>query len=88
MARKYVDCRDYPSQIKCSLRLSGEEEEVIRAAIDHAVSVHGHQNTPEFRAQLRQSLQEEPDTSEEIRPPVSLRSARTISEIDSPAANL
>jgi predicted small metal-binding protein len=57
--RKYVDCRDFPSEKNCSLKISGTEEEVLEAAVQHAVSAHGHENTPELREQLRQSLKDE-----------------------------
>src|SRR5262249_33060460 len=46
--RKSIDCRDYPSEKNCSLKISGAEEEVLNAAVQHAISVHGHANTPEF----------------------------------------
>jgi len=59
MARKVADCRDFPSQTKCSLTIAGEEDEVVRAATLHAVDVHGHKDTPEFRKQVRSSLKEE-----------------------------
>lgn len=59
MARKFVDCREMPSDSKCSLMISGEEEEVVRAATLHAVDVHGHQDTPQFRDQIRHALKEE-----------------------------
>jgi len=59
MARKVADCRDFPSQTKCTLTISGEEEEVVRAAILHAVDVHGHKDTPDFRRQVRGSLKDE-----------------------------
>ncbi|MEU5240700.1 DUF1059 domain-containing protein [Streptomyces lydicus] len=57
--RKKMDCRDYPSESKCTLVISGEEEEVVRAATDHAVSVHGHEDSPELREQIRTSLKNE-----------------------------
>ncbi|MEV7379416.1 DUF1059 domain-containing protein [Streptomyces lydicus] len=57
--RKKMDCRDYPSESKCSLVISGEEEEVVRAATDHAVAVHGHEDSPELREQIRTSLKNE-----------------------------
>ena len=57
--RKFVDCRDYPSEKNCSLKISGTETEVLDAAVQHAVSAHGHENTPELREELRQSLQDE-----------------------------
>jgi len=62
MSRKVMDCRDYPSESNCTLTISGEEEEVLRAATDHAVSVHGHQDTPEFREKLRKILKDEEPT--------------------------
>jgi hypothetical protein len=57
--RKYIDCREIPSEKNCSLKISGTEEEVLEAAVQHAVSAHGHANTPELREQLRLSLKEE-----------------------------
>jgi len=45
MARKMIDCRDFPSDKKCSLAFLGEEEEVVKAATEHAVSFHGHQDS-------------------------------------------
>jgi hypothetical protein len=59
MPRKFVDCRESPSVSNCSLRISGEEQEVIRAATEHAVSVHGHRDTPEFREMVRKGLKDE-----------------------------
>ncbi|MFD7552844.1 DUF1059 domain-containing protein [Streptomyces sp. NPDC059578] len=57
--RKVADCRDYPSESNCTLTISGEEDEVVRAAAEHAASVHGHENTGEFRDQLRGMLKDE-----------------------------
>ena len=57
--RKSVDCREYPSEKGCTLKLSGTEEEVLDAAVQHAVAVHGHENTPEFREELRSMLKDE-----------------------------
>lgn len=59
MARKIMDCREVPSESGCTLTISGEEEDVLRAAVIHAVDAHGHKDTPEFRQQLRGSLKEE-----------------------------
>ena len=60
MSRKAIDCRDYPDETGCSLYLSGEEEHVLRAAAEHAASVHGHEDTPELREWLRNNLKDEP----------------------------
>ena len=47
MARKYIDCREYPSEIKCTVALSADsEDELLEAAVQHAVSVHGHADRP------------------------------------------
>ncbi|MFD7446430.1 DUF1059 domain-containing protein [Streptomyces sp. NPDC059909] len=59
MTRKVADCRKFPSETNCTLTIAGEEEEVLRAATDHAVSVHGHTDTPELREQLRGMLEDE-----------------------------
>jgi predicted small metal-binding protein len=57
MARKMADCRRWPSESNCSLVIIGEEEEVVRAAAEHAASVHGHEDTPEMRERLRAMLE-------------------------------
>ncbi|MGK5638423.1 DUF1059 domain-containing protein [Streptomyces sp. URMC 126] len=59
MTRKVADCRRYPSESGCTLTISGEEDEVLRAAAEHAVSVHGHEDTPELREKLRDFLEDE-----------------------------
>jgi hypothetical protein len=56
MSRMTIDCRSVPSESGCSLSISGEEDEVIRAAVAHAVDVHGHTDDEELRAGLRASL--------------------------------
>ncbi|MFG2207922.1 DUF1059 domain-containing protein [Streptomyces sp. NPDC048638] len=57
--RRMVDCRDHPSERNCTLVIAGEEEEVVRAASEHAVSVHGHADGPELREQIRSALKDE-----------------------------
>ncbi|MFI1398465.1 DUF1059 domain-containing protein [Streptomyces sp. NPDC020681] len=59
MTRKVADCRKYPSEMNCSLTISGEEEEVVRAAAEHAASVHGHTDDAELRKWVRESLEDE-----------------------------
>jgi hypothetical protein len=59
--RTAIDCRDYPSEKNCSLRISGTEEEVLDAATQHAVRSHGHRDSPELREQLRTLLKESND---------------------------
>ena len=54
MARVYVDCREFPSEMNCTLALVADsEEELLEAAVQHAVAVHKHKDNPEFRTELR-----------------------------------
>ncbi|HBW18424.1 MAG: DUF1059 domain-containing protein [Streptosporangiaceae bacterium] len=57
MARKMIDCRAVPNDIGCTLTIAGTEDEVLDAAAAHAVTRHGHQDTPELREMLRGALQ-------------------------------
>ncbi|PYU19933.1 MAG: DUF1059 domain-containing protein [Acidobacteria bacterium] len=59
MARKYIDCRDFPSDKDCTLAISGSEEEVLDLTVLHASTVHGHSNTPALREQIRSMLKDE-----------------------------
>jgi predicted small metal-binding protein len=57
--RKVADCRDFPSESNCTLTIAGEEDEVVRAAAEHAASVHGHTDNAELREQIRTTLKDE-----------------------------
>ncbi|CAG6398127.1 DUF1059 domain-containing protein [Streptomyces cocklensis] len=57
--RKVADCREFPSETNCTLTISGEENEVVRAASEHACSVHGHTDSAELRQQVRSTLKDE-----------------------------
>jgi predicted small metal-binding protein len=57
MARMMADCRRFPSETNCSLVIIGEEDEVVRAASEHAVSVHGHTDSQELRRQMHDFLE-------------------------------
>ena len=54
--RKYIDCSEFPSDSNCTLKISGKENEVLPIAAQHAAAVHGHEDTPELREQLRSML--------------------------------
>ena len=59
MDRKYIDCREYPSESGCTIAISADsEDEVVEAAAQHAAKVHGHQDSPELRQQLRTMVKE------------------------------
>jgi predicted small metal-binding protein len=53
MTRLFVDCRDYPSEMNCTVAISADtKEELVNAAVQHAVAVHGHQDSPQLREEL------------------------------------
>ena len=56
--RKRISCLDYPSVSGCTLTLSGETEDVVRAAALHAADAHGHPDTPELREAIRAELRD------------------------------
>ncbi|WP_454734892.1 DUF1059 domain-containing protein [Cupriavidus necator] len=59
MARKYIDCREFPSDTNCTVAMSADsEDELLEAAVQHAVAVHQHQDTPELRNQLKSLFKE------------------------------
>lgn len=59
MTRKYIDCREYPSSSSCTVALSADStEELIEAAVQHAVAVHGHEDNTELREWLRGAIKE------------------------------
>ncbi len=60
MARKYIDCRDYPeASKKCSVAISADStDEVVEAAVQHGVKVHGFQDTPDLRNELKSAVRE------------------------------
>ncbi|MBV9481023.1 MAG: DUF1059 domain-containing protein, partial [Acidobacteria bacterium] len=57
--RKMIDCRWFPSEQPCDIAISGNEEEVLNIAVQHAIQSHGHKDTPELREQLRSMLRDE-----------------------------
>lgn len=63
MGRKVADCRDFPSESDCTLTIAGEEGEVVTAAAQHAVSVHGHQDNEDLRSWLKDNLKDESPTA-------------------------
>ena len=54
--RRSIDCRDYPSESGCTLRIEGSEDEVLDAAVSHAITKHGHTDSPELREEIRRLL--------------------------------
>lgn len=59
MSRKYIDCREFPSEMNCSVALSADSDaELQEAAVQHATTVHKHADPPELRAQLKTMFHE------------------------------
>ncbi len=60
MSRKYIDCREHPGGAgSCSVAISADSaDEVVEAAVQHAVKTHGYPDTPETRKQLKASVKE------------------------------
>jgi len=55
--RKYIDCREMPSDLRCTVAIAADTEaELLEAAVQHAVAVHGHDDSPELRAAIRQGF--------------------------------
>ena len=59
MKRYFIDCRDYPSDAKCTLALSADtKEELLQAVVQHGTKVHGYEDTHEFREQIVKEFKE------------------------------
>jgi len=57
--RKMIDCRWFPTDNPCDIAISGNEEEVLNIAVQHAVQSHGYTESPELRQQIRSMLRNE-----------------------------
>lgn len=59
MPRYSIDCRDHPSDTKCSVALSADsKEELLAAVVQHGTTVHNYEDTPEFRKNIVQAFKE------------------------------
>jgi predicted small metal-binding protein len=58
MSRKMVDCRKIPSDANCTLTIAGTQDEVMDAAVAHAISRHGDEDTPELRQMITSSMED------------------------------
>ena len=57
MSRYYIDCRDHPGDVKCTVALAADtKEELLEAVVEHGRTVHGYEDTPEFRNQVMQGI--------------------------------
>ena len=59
MKRYSIDCRDYPSDVKCTVALSADtKEELLEAVVQHGTTVHGYEDTNEFREKIVKGFKE------------------------------
>jgi predicted small metal-binding protein len=57
MSRMFIDCREVPSASRCTVAISADsEEELLEAAVQHAVSVHHEHDSPELRQEIRKAF--------------------------------
>ena len=54
MTRKFIDCREFPSESNCTITIMADNaDELVEAAAQHAVAVHKHEDTPALREGLK-----------------------------------
>ena len=59
MPRKFIDCRDFPSEMNCTIAISADtEKEVLEAAVQHAVTVHEHEDSAELREMIKGAIKD------------------------------
>jgi len=59
MKRYFIDCRDHPSEVKCTVALSADsKEELLEAVVQHGTKVHGYEDTPDFRKMILNGIKE------------------------------
>jgi predicted small metal-binding protein len=59
MGRKFIDCREVPSESNCTVAISADNEsELLEVAVQHAVAVHGHKDSSELRDMIRSAIKE------------------------------
>ena len=60
MPRMFSDCRKYPSEKYCTVSIAADtRQELMEAAVQHAVAVHGHTDGPQLREMIGQAIQQE-----------------------------
>jgi hypothetical protein len=56
MARMFVDCLDYPSEMNCTVAISADTKTNFRGSRSHAAVVHGHHDSSELREELAKMI--------------------------------
>ena len=55
-----ISCGESPNDISCSVAISGNEDQVLELAVEHAVKKHGHKRDEALVNYLRQQLKAAP----------------------------
>ena len=59
MKRYFIDCRDHPSDVKCTVALSADtKKELLEAVVQHGKKFHGYEDTSKFREQIVKDFKE------------------------------
>jgi predicted small metal-binding protein len=70
MGRKYIDCREIPSESHCTVAISADnEDELVEAAVQHAVAAHNQYNTLELRRLIKRGIREGQPSEKPLRLP-------------------
>jgi predicted small metal-binding protein len=60
MARLFIDCRGHPSENSCTISIAADSKnELIEAAVQHAVAIHGHKDSKELREMIGKSIHQQ-----------------------------
>jgi len=57
--RIVADCRKFPSERNCQFTIAAdksEEAELLEVATYHAITHHGHQDSPQLREEVRKTI--------------------------------
>ena len=60
MSRMFIDCRDFPSEMNCTISIAADKKkELVEAAVQHAIAVHGHKDNKKLRDMLGKAIKKE-----------------------------
>lgn len=59
MTRYFVDCREVPSEMNCTVSIAADDpDELVEAAEQHMVSVHQHDPGSDLQNEIRDTMHE------------------------------
>lgn len=61
MKRYFIDCRDHPSDVKCTVAFFADtRDEILDIVVRHRQEVHRDQDSPGFREKIGKDIKEAP----------------------------